>query len=177
MRLLPLSLLMVASCSFADIEVTRSIDDWSWGKTGTYNFAVTTNDDGHVFGQYCFASSAECFYRIHLSSDCENGRVYDAKLLTSGQSTDIRIECYNAAHSTSSLLVKSFDKVNAKVRESSLDTIKFVIKEPIKRSVQFNLQGSDSMLHEMRNFTLEQRKQANGWDNLKLLEGKYVSAF
>lgn len=69
---------MLAFIGNAHSQIT-TIGDWSIGRTAgeAGYFAASMNDSGAVFGKYCFAESASCFWVFNnKNTTCNDGLTY-----------------------------------------------------------------------------------------------------
>ena len=84
-------LIMVSMASFA----APSAGHWSTGMTKDKSaiYAATTNDDGFVFGKYCFFSSKTCSWHVVLDMGCDNSATYPVLASTEKGASSFELKC------------------------------------------------------------------------------------
>jgi len=88
-----LSVLLMVMCT--PTFAAPSAGHWSTGMTLDKSsiYAATTNDDGFVFGQYCFFSSKTCSWHVVLDMGCDNNATYPVLASTDKGASTFELKC------------------------------------------------------------------------------------
>lgn len=94
MRLIVSILIIIASvhASFARAE---NFGSWFTGKTNDNNlvFAATTNDNGHLLGQYCSPEKGSCLWILGISTPCKLGDKYPILANSDSGASHLPVRC------------------------------------------------------------------------------------
>ncbi|MCW5668161.1 MAG: hypothetical protein KIT86_00780 [Hydrogenophaga sp.] len=117
------------------------------GKEGVY--AVTQNDDGEIFGRYCYFEDKTCVWLVTNPLRCEPGASYPA-LATSKDSAHVEVVCWGKSPTSNvyRYFVKPYDIVEGLVNDGGILGIAVVAKNGNFRVSRFDLNGSQRAIRE-----------------------------
>lgn len=117
------------------------------GQEGVY--AATVNDDGALFGRYCYFSDQKCLWLITSTLGCEPGSSYPA-LASSIGATQLEVVCGGPALNGRGhrYYLTPYDTVQRLVEAGGILGIALVEQGGTFRVSRFNLNGSKRMLEQ-----------------------------
>lgn len=144
-----MALFLVASLSVAQAE---SFGSWSTGrnaKSGTV-YAVTMNDSGDVFGEYCFASDSSCVWLLGTSTGCKIGSSYPVLANSDAGAASLGVYCADKLHDgTSSYAFTDFKTMQNIVERGTKLGIALPLLGDHFRVLRFALGGSNRAISVM----------------------------
>ena len=125
-------------------------------------YAVTMNDSGSLFGQYCFASTRSCVYLIALGTGCEKGRRYSILANTDVGTSYHEIYCDGELEGGKFRYVfTDFGTIDFLVATAAKVGFAMPLQDDQFKIIRFDLDGGASAtgrLKEMANKRLYQRE-------------------
>ena len=132
--------------------VTGVSKDWTWktDKADLY-FAITTNSEKHVLGQYCYIAEGICFYVVSLDIDCEPGSTYPAMVNSDKGADHLVLKCIHKYKGQNILAIYEFEQIDVLVRTAAHLGIAIPVANDRFEVIRFNLIGSSVAIEQMRN--------------------------
>ncbi len=150
----PLSALaLVLALSPCTAPYAEMIGAWDHGTTTDKMFyAVTANDGGNVFGQFCLASEGACLYVLGLPADCEDGAIYPVLVNADGGSFPSVLVCRGRMEGSDlyRYVFSAFGPIDEAVRASRKIGFAMPVEGDEFRSASFSLDGATATLAIMR---------------------------
>lgn len=142
-------LLMFVGPACAETGVSR---DWTWNtdQADVY-FAITTNSEEQILGQYCHIENGACFYVVSLDIFCEPGSTYPALVNSDKGADHIVLKCVHGYKSQNILAIYAFNKIDELVRAASHIGIVVPVENDEFEIIEFSLIGSSYAIDHMRN--------------------------
>ena len=112
--------------------------------------AVTVNDSGHTFGEFCDLDEGNCYWLIEMSSSCDEGTTSAVLGNSDGAAVNLELLCVGRLEGGSyAYAFRDFDRVDKLVRHS--DRVAFAV--PLGgdefRMVKYSLRGTVDALAVM----------------------------
>ena len=93
MRLIAFILILIAS-AHASLARAENFGSWFTGKTNNnFVFAATTNDNGHLLGQYCSPETGNCLWILGISTTCKLGDKYPILANSDSGASHLSVHC------------------------------------------------------------------------------------
>jgi hypothetical protein len=112
--------------------------------------AVTVNDSGHGFGEFCDLNEGNCYWLIEMSSSCDEGATSPILGNSDGTAVNLELLCIGRLEGGNSAYVfTDFDQVDKLVRHS--DRVGFAMPSGTDefRMEKYNLRGTVEALAVM----------------------------
>jgi hypothetical protein len=96
--------------------------DWAVDTKNASNlYAASTNDSGHVLGQYCYPTQGTCVWLIAIRTACDKDHKYPALANSDAGSAQLELLCLGRLESTEyhQYAFTSFDQVDNFVRAAT----------------------------------------------------------
>ena len=135
--------------------------EWTTDTTNKeYFWAATTNDEGHVFGQYCYHESKKCLWLIGVPTKCESSSKYPALVNSTGGSGSVELYCLSQSGGSNVLAFVNFDQIDNFVRQSDKIGIALPLENDRFRVYRFDIAGAARQLDKMRAEALRYQSKA-----------------
>ena len=112
--------------------------------------AVTVNDSGHGFGEFCDLNAGNCYWLIEMNSSCDEGTTSPVLGNSDGTAVNLELLCIGRLEGGSSAYVfTDFDEVDKLVRHSDRVSFAVPLGSDEFRMVKYNLRGTVDALAVM----------------------------
>lgn len=90
---IPATIILMLLAPMAHSDTT--FGHWSTGATSDKSgvYAATANDDGAVFGKYCYFSTKDCSWHIAIDMACEKEAYYPVLLNSDNGAASVMLQC------------------------------------------------------------------------------------
>lgn len=154
-----IGLLGFALVSIASAE-TVTHGDWYWSSDSLndgFIYSASTNDDGHILGQYCYFESDNCFYILAFDTSCEKGSAGYIGIANSElDARNVEFECLGILEGRLyGYIFKDFESIQEVVLQANKVGIAFPLQEDRFKVIRFSLIGSNEAIDGMLNFYRE----------------------
>jgi len=120
-------------------------------------YAISVNDSGNVFGQFCFPNAGSCAWLIGLKTACKSGDQYPVLANSDAGAVQLEVLCDDQlANGLYRYAFTDFEKVDNLVRQSGRVGFALPLQQDQFQVVRFNLRGASAALSAMR--TAAERK-------------------
>jgi hypothetical protein len=128
------------------------IGDWVVDvKSPSAYSAVTMNDSGHTFGEFCDLEEGNCYWLIEMSSSCEEGAMSPVLANSDGSAVNLELLCMGRLEGGNyAYAFTDFDEVDRLVRHSEKLGFAVPIAGDQFTMVKYNLRGTADALSIMR---------------------------
>jgi hypothetical protein len=130
---------------------------WSVGFTDSrsapFTYAYTTNDSGHVLGQYCYPKSDSCLWLVAMSTTCEKNQKYPVLVNSDAGAEGLQVYCAGEMEDSPgkyTYAFTAFDRINEAVLKSSRLGIAIPLANDQFRVIRFELTGAERAVRVMR---------------------------
>src|SRR5262245_41820124 len=115
-------------------------------------YALTVNDSGNAFGQFCYAADGKCYWLIGLKTTCNPGDKYPVLANSDAGSAQLEVLCMGplSGGNLHRYAFTDFDQIDGLVRESARVGFALPLQKDEFRVVRFNLHGAAAALSAMR---------------------------
>jgi len=148
--IITIMLILMPTISYSDPIV---IKDWAVdvGDEKSFIYAVSMNDSGSLFGQYCFMKSGNCVYVIGLDTSCEKGHKYTSLANSDIGSAVFELYCDDKIqNNTYRYYFTDFDAIDKLAKSSKKVGFAIPLEDDQFRVVRFKLNGGDTAISYMR---------------------------
>jgi hypothetical protein len=127
------------------------IGDWVVDVTSQNAYsAVTVNDSGHGFGQFCDLNEGNCYWLIETSSSCAVGTTSPVLGNSDGTAVNLELLCIGQLEGGNSAYVfTNFDQVDELVRHSDRVGFALPLGDDEFRMEKYNVRGTVDALTVM----------------------------
>jgi hypothetical protein len=141
--------LALSPCTFT---LADTIGAWDHGTRDQLFYAVTTNDGGNVFGQFCMATEDNCLYVVGLPTRCEADAAYPVLVNADSGAFNAVLVCRGPIEGRAlyRYVFDTFGPIDEAVRESSKIGFAMPVEADQFRSASFSLEGATASLSIMR---------------------------
>jgi hypothetical protein len=148
----------------------QTIGDWvvDVNSKDVYS-AVTVNESGHTFGEYCNLDEGNCYWLIETSSSCEEGATSPVLGNSNGEAVNLELVCMGRLEGgTYAYAFTDFAEVDDLVRHSDRVGFAMPVGNDEFSLVKYNLRGMVDALEVLLAATSDRLKSAphNGRHNL-----------
>jgi hypothetical protein len=145
---------MVIACVSAMTLQAQNFGDWtvSAAPKEAFVFAVTANDSGRIFGQFCFYEEGNCMWLLTTASSCDEGHQYPILANSDQGSRQLSLACIGMVPGKSDyrLAFSDFDEIDSLVQKSSRIALAIPLHDDSFTVVRFNLKGGKEAITKMR---------------------------
>ncbi|MBV9360122.1 MAG: hypothetical protein JO292_01905 [Betaproteobacteria bacterium] len=134
--------------------------DWLIGRIDGNQgfFAITANDSGGLFGQYCVLAASSCVYVVAFLTGCESGSRYPVLANTDAGSTQLEVKCDGqlTAPGVAGLyryVFIDFDVIDKVVKGATRVGFAFPLHGDQFKVIRFSLKGANEAVADMRALT------------------------
>lgn len=114
-------------------------------------FAITLNDTGNVFGEFCFKKSESCLYLLGMHIACKSGNQYPVLVNSDSGSFSLTVYCFDQAdNGLYRYGFTNFDEIKNIVNNSSKIGFAFPMKGDQFKVIRFSLKGANEAINRMR---------------------------
>lgn len=130
----------------------EAFGDWFTDTSGrTTVYAVSKNDGGNVFGQFCLLGEGSCVWAIGLETPCEKGETYAVLVNSDAGAVHLAVQCDGQLDGgLYKYMFTVFDQVNRLVKQGTRLAFAIPIQNDEFRVVRFSLRGAPAALSVMR---------------------------
>ncbi len=158
-------LLLVFACSV--VQAQKQSADWVALTTGDeFYSALTVNDSGNVFGQWCFFDSGNCMYLVSLTTACESGSNYSILANTDAGAQMLSLKCFGPYDTDSGkrhrYAFSDFDVIDGLVRKANKVGFAMALQDGYFNVVRFTLATSNAAIDNMREAVLARMAKQKG---------------
>src|SRR5258708_4613276 len=145
----------------------KQAPDWYGLTTGDeFYSALTVNDSGNVFGQWCYFESGNCMYLVSLTTACEKGSSYSILANTDAGAQMLQLQCFGPYDTDSGkrhrYAFSDFDVIDGLVRKANKIGFAMALQDGYFNVVRFTLLTSNAALDKMREATLARIAKPKG---------------
>jgi hypothetical protein len=121
----------------------------------TMMYAVTFNDSGALFGQYCYPDKGSCLWLISTSTSCEKDHKYPVLANSDGGAVPLTLHCQGTIGSKGvdakyAYVFNDFDAVTNLVKNATRIGFAMPLQADQFKVVRFEVGGSAAALAAMR---------------------------
>ena len=147
------------------------IGDWVVDvKSENVYSAVTVNESGHTFGEYCDLDEGNCYWLIEMSSSCDEGTMSPVLGNANGEAVNLEVLCMGRLEGGSyAYAFTDFDEVDDLVRHSDQVGFAMPVGSDEFTLVKYNLRGMVHALEVMLAATSEHLKSVPGISRRNLI--------
>jgi hypothetical protein len=148
------SLVVFAVLAGVSVTEAQTFGDWHVetkpdGATALY--AVTVNDSGNAFGQFCFPNSSSCVWLITLKTACKSGDEYAVLANSDTGAVQLEVLCNDQLPSGQyRYAFTDFEKVDLLVKQSLRVGFALPLQQDQFHVVRFKIRGAGAALSAMR---------------------------
>jgi hypothetical protein len=117
-------------------------------------YAVTFNDSGALFGQYCYPEEGSCLWLLGASTQCEKGHQYPVLANADGGAIPLKLVCQGSSKTGNDVkytyVFTDFDAVSNLVKNASRIGFAVPLQADQFKVVRFEVDGSAEALAAMR---------------------------
>jgi len=121
----------------------------------TMMYAVTFNDSGALFGQYCYPDKGSCLWLIGVAMQCEKDHQYPVLANSDGGAVQLKLMCQGAIGTAKedqkyAYVFSDFDAVTSLVKSAKRIGFAVPLQADQFKVVRFEVDGSADALEAMR---------------------------
>lgn len=127
-------------------------------------YAATLNDEGNVFGQFCYLDIGSCLWTMTLKTRCRDGAKYPTLINSESGAFHVTIMCDGELPNPRDgfrYIFLDFEIVDSAVRESRQIGIAMPLETNQFRVSRFDLRGSIPVIEKMRAKVLELNRKGS----------------
>ncbi len=138
-----LLIVFALSFCFPAFSAEKTYKDWFFRTDGEdFYYAVTVNNNNHIFGEYCYIEDQECLFLIGVGIACTEGDKYPVLVNTESGSVYLNLVCGNRIGKQNVLIFDDFEQIESVVKASKQFKIAIPIKDSQFKVSRFSLSGS-----------------------------------
>lgn len=151
MRLIAFILILIAS-AHASLARAENFGSWFTGKTNNnFVFAATTNDNGHLLGQYCSPETGNCLWILGISTTCKLGDKYPILANSDSGASHLSVHCDEQLEDRKFRYVFSkFNDIDSIIKGSLRIGFALPLQSDNFRVIRFDLSGANRAINFMR---------------------------
>lgn len=148
-------LLSLLSSKVSADEVSK---DWVWSVEQDYAYATTTNQQGRIFGQFCYYKTGLCAYIVDLGISCRKSTTFPSLVNTDAGARQYDLVCGKRLHDSNALIIKPFRSIDRLVQHNRHIGLVVALKNGRFRVMNFSLTGAKHAIKMMRSYAKQNAK-------------------
>lgn len=129
----------------------KTFGDWhSDTSDPNANWALTVNDSGQGFGQFCDLAERMCYYVLAFDQTCEKGSTYPILVATDLEAVHQELLCDGPGENKYRYFLRDFTKMDDLVRQSARIGFAVALQQDQFLVIRFRLNGAVKAIDSMR---------------------------
>lgn len=129
--------------------------EWETGVAddGEYYFAITANDSGSIFGQFCYKDEGSCLWLVSFATECKKDSEYPALASGASGASSVTIHCFGTTPGMKGhyrYIFTDFDTIDKMVRGGTQIGVVVPLASEQFKVFRFNLNGAVASINSMR---------------------------